>query len=551
MGRPPVLRKLCATPARRDNRVLLAVLALGAVSHGYNLFRYPLYLTDEGIYVQQAWSVLREWALSPYTYFYDHAPGGWLVLAAWVGILPGQFDAFGNAINTGRVLMVLVHLASVYFLFEIARRFSGGKTAPLVATTLFSLSPLAIFYQRQVLLDNLMVFWLLLSLFLLSKCDDRITTALAAGLAFGMAVITKENAIFFGPVLAFLLYRRIRDRLNRRFARGFFFFAAVTPVAFYFMYAILKQELLPTGLNFDLANPPADRVSLAFTVWWQLNRTQGTAISGDSIFWQMMRDFWLPKDLFLLAAGGIATVVLLVQGVRDRRRNEAQLVAALLVVSYAIYLARGSVLLEFYIVPLVPLLALNIGMVTGALLRPVPVVVRGAVLVAAAAALLSPSLLPIGGYLVVRGDEGQLQAHDMYRLRLTEMQEQQLAWVKANVPPTAKMIIDDDMWVSLRDAEPAYRFAHSHWKASADPEVRDELFGQDWREVDYIVMSNKMRIAMERNNGDGREDWIFDALDNHSEQVWQVERGDVALSVHRVGADVQPTQPDDLEGTGQ
>jgi hypothetical protein len=286
-------------------------------------------------------------------------------------------------------------------------------------------------------------------------------------------------------------------------------------------------------------------------VWWQLNRAQGTAISGDSIFWQMMRDFWLPKDLFLLAAGGIATIVLLVQGVRDRRRNEAQLVAALLVVSYAIYLARGSVLLEFYIVPLVPLLALNIGMVTGALLRPVPVVVRGAVLVAAAAALLSPSLLPIGGYLVVRGDEGQLQAHDMYRLRLTEMQEQQLAWVKANVPPTAKMIIDDDMWVSLRDAEPAYRFAHSHWKASADPEVRDELFGQDWREVDYIVMSNKMRIAMERNNGDGREDWIFDALDNHSEQVWQVEWGDVALSVHRVGADVQPTQPDDLEGTGQ
>ncbi|MGY1708312.1 ArnT family glycosyltransferase [Geodermatophilus sp. SYSU D00758] len=541
-----MLRELTATSQRRDGRVLVAALAVGGISHGYNLFDYPLYLTDEGIYTQQAWSVLREWKLSPYTYFYDHAPGGWLVLAAWVGILPGQFDLFGNPINTGRVLMVLVHTASVFFLFEITRRFSASTTAALVATALFNLSPLGIFYQRQVLLDNLMVFWLLLSLFLLSRRDSRITSALAAGLAFGMAVVTKENAIFFGPVLVFLLYRRIRYRLNRRFARGFFYFAAGTPVAFYFMYAVLKQELLPTGLNFDLANPPADRVSLAYTVWWQLNRTQGTVISGDSVFWQMMRDFWLPKDLFLLAAGGVATAVLLVQGARDSRRNEGELVTALLVISYAIYLARGSVLLEFYIVPLVPLLALAIGMVTGALVRRAPAVARRAVPVAAAAVLLSP----VGGYLVVHGDEGQLQAHDMYRLRLTEMQEQQLAWVEENVPPTARLIIDDDMWVSLHDMTPRYRFAHSHWKASADPEVRDELFRQDWREIDYIVMSNKMREAMDRNNGDGREDWILDALDNHSEEVWHVEQGDVELSVHRVGEDVRPARPDGREGSG-
>ncbi len=103
------------------------------------------------------------------------------------------------------------------------------------------------------------------------------------------------------------------------------------------------------------------------------------------------------------------------------------------------------------------------------------------------------------------------------------------------------------MWPTLHGIEPTYPFAHSHWKASADPEVRDELFEQDWRNVDYIVISNKMRIAMERNNADGRENWIFEALDDHSEQVWQIERGDVALSIHRVGADVGPTEPADQE----
>jgi hypothetical protein len=36
------------------------LLLTGAISHGYHLFLYPLYITDEGIYMQQAWSVLRE-----------------------------------------------------------------------------------------------------------------------------------------------------------------------------------------------------------------------------------------------------------------------------------------------------------------------------------------------------------------------------------------------------------------------------------------------------------------------------------------------------------
>src|SRR5215472_18794026 len=108
-------------------RILLLIsLVTGVISHGYHLFLYPLYVTDEGIYMQQAWSVLREGQLSPYTYSYDHAPAGWLVIAAWVSILPHQFQAFGNSINTGRILMLIVHVASVFLLFQSTRRLSGS-----------------------------------------------------------------------------------------------------------------------------------------------------------------------------------------------------------------------------------------------------------------------------------------------------------------------------------------------------------------------------------------------------------------------------------------
>src|SRR6476661_2658984 len=121
-----------------DRLLLVLSLATGAVTHGYNLFNYPLYITDEGIYIQQAWSVLREARLSPYTYFYDHAPAGWLVIAAWVAILPSQFQTFGNAIDTGRALMLLVHIVSTFLLYRVTARMASSQTAAVLAAFLFN-----------------------------------------------------------------------------------------------------------------------------------------------------------------------------------------------------------------------------------------------------------------------------------------------------------------------------------------------------------------------------------------------------------------------------
>src|SRR5258706_14730642 len=114
--------------------ILLTIsLVSGVVTHGYNLSQYPLFLTDEGIYVQQAWSLVNEGRLSPYTYFYDHAPGGWMVMAAWASVLPGEFTAFGNEVNSIRVLMLLVHVASFGLLFAIVRAITGSAVGAIVA----------------------------------------------------------------------------------------------------------------------------------------------------------------------------------------------------------------------------------------------------------------------------------------------------------------------------------------------------------------------------------------------------------------------------------
>src|SRR5258708_3837200 len=291
---PPSLRGITAL-GRAGQMALAFALLSGLITHGYHLFTYPLYSTDEGIYVERAWSVIREGRLAPQTYVYDHAPAGWLVLGAWEFVLPRHFETFGNPVNSGRLLMLLLHLASVFFLFEITRTFSGNLRAPLIATFFFNFSPLAIYYQRMVLLDNVMVFWLLLSIYLLLRHEEELFTGLWSGVAFGISVVSKENAIFFAPTIFYLLSRRVRDDSQRHFAQMFWLFGAGTAIFTYFLFATLKGELLPPPLSFDLSHPPQGHVSPLYEPWYQIHRNQGALFQHGSLLFSTL----LPNDRIL------------------------------------------------------------------------------------------------------------------------------------------------------------------------------------------------------------------------------------------------------------
>ncbi|WP_234383481.1 ArnT family glycosyltransferase [Streptomyces dysideae] len=528
-AQPPITLGEFPQLGQRGRIAVVVAVLTGLVTHGWHLFQYPLYLTDEGIYMQRAWSLVRQNRLSPYTYDYDHAPGGWIQLAGFAFPLPNQFETFGNAVNTGRLLMLIVHLLSVVLLFEIVRRLSGSVLAASVAAFFYNVSPLAVYFQRQVLLDNLMTFWVLLSLYLLLGREMRIRQALGAGAALGIALITKENALFFVPALVYLLHRRVRGSTQRRFATSLWPFAVAIPVGAYLLYAVLKNELLPSGLDFDLNNPPADHVSLLYTLWWQVNRSQGSLLGEGSFLYTS----WIEKDGLFLLLGLLAMSACLYWGFRDRQRNLALLVVGTLSVAYTFYLMRGSVLLDFYVAPVIPLFAMSIGMVTDRLLRRLGPLLRIALPAAVGAVVL---LAPATDYLLTVNTEGRVALADQYhpKLNLTRLQEQQVDWIRENVPSDARIIMDDDLWSELHDVPPFYPFAHSHWNAAADPDVRDKLFGKNWKNVDYIVVSNQMRRAMELNNGDGREDWIMTALKN-AKKVWETKQGDINLQVYRVG----------------
>src|SRR5262249_49688456 len=158
---------------------------------------------------------------------------------------------------------------------------------------------------------------------------------------------------------------------------------------------------------------------------WQLHRGEGSILDTSSPVWRFGLGAWLPKDTFILLVGSVAAAINLVVGVLSRGHRREGMIVSLLAISYGVYLARGSEMLEFYVVPLLPFLAMNIGLLGGWGLSRLPNLVRGL----PALALMGVFVVnPAWGYVLVIDQFGHVVPHDLYKLMQTDMQAQQLQW---------------------------------------------------------------------------------------------------------------------------
>ena len=468
------------------------VLVATFVSHSINMFAYPLYLGDEGIYMEQAWAVLKGIGLSPYTYSYDHAPAGWLLIAAWLRLLPRGVEQWGMAENSGRVLMLLLALVSVALLYRLARRFTGSDPAAVLATLTFALSPLSLYYGRMVLLDNIMVFWLLLSLELMTA-DGGLFAVIGSGASFAIAILTKENAVFFTPLMAYALYLASRERHFYRYGVSGWLYVCLAILSYYPLFAVLKGELLPPAPH------GPQHVSLMGMVQQQLQRgvQHGSILNVPDAqtypgtpygFWYYYFTQWAVKDTVILIAGSVAVIFNTVVGLMRRDLRRIYLLSAALTVVYALYIVRGAQLIDFYIVPLLPFLALSIAMAAHVLVQPLPRPIKPLALLGVALAL---GIFFLNEHI----------AHDAFQVRLTFLQQDQLDYVRQHFPTNTVLMVDDDVWVNLRDGGnglyPAYPYAYPYHKLSGDPAVRARIHW-DWRNIRYIIASNQMYAVVQK-----------------------------------------------------
>lgn len=465
--------------------LIVILLGISALAHGVNMFHFPSYSDDEGIYMAQAWAVLAKGQLAPSTYFYDHSPLGWIQIALWT-FITGGFSTFGFSLNSGRMLMLIFHLFSCLLIFLIAKRLSRNITSAGLSTLIFSLSPLAIYFQRQVLLDNIMVFWLLLSLLFLLFDKKRLLFIIASAVFYGVAVLVKETALFFLPAMLYIVFTHAHQH-HRSFAIIKWLSVFLSICFLYIIYALLKGEFFPAH-SFLSGN--ASHVSLIETVRWQMARKGGAFINPGSQF-RMSLNYWLLLDPVFVILGTLSLLANLIVSVKNITYRYIVLLTLFLIY----YLVRGGVVIDFYIIPLIPLFSLNIGLSLNIILQKMPKNFVSFAEVSLLLIVIGILMFHISGSkLALKNNFSNLFTKDH-----TSAQIQAILWIKKNISKTALIVVDNYAYVDLAQ-DRGNTNIQSFWKIDADPKIRHGLLHNNWQNIDYIISSPSVRAYGQQHN---------------------------------------------------
>ncbi|MBV8822371.1 MAG: phospholipid carrier-dependent glycosyltransferase [Ktedonobacteraceae bacterium] len=467
--------------------VIVCVGLLGVLlTHGLNMFGYPHYEQDEGTYVSAAWAITHGW-LSPYPYGYGHPPMAWIQLAGWLQ-LTGGFFTFGTAINSARVLMLLIAVASGLLVYLLARRVSASRLVGVLALIIFSFSPLSITFQREVLLDNFATFWLLLSLYLLVSSHSRLLWVVTAALCFGMAVLCKEVLFVLLPAILYGVWLHTTP-FQRSFGLIAFCYTAIALISGFVLLAILKGELLP--YSWHLPWDHHAHLSLLDTYLGQVQRGQDQGSIAQA--WTA----WIRSDplLIVLGLGPLAFNVLMGWWKRTH------LLLALLSISFWVLLLRGGVIFPFYILPLIPLTALNAALAFHTFTKWLANLLRMDLLRVLLGCCVLAALVPYEF-------QHELTPLNLFTLHPTSVQTQTLIWIRTHVPRSAVVVINPNLYTDLHEQDgqgvgqgALYPYAHVYWNVALDPDIYDGLLQGNWDRIDYIITDSEMRRDIQSYGG--------------------------------------------------
>ena len=542
----------CGPAVWLDRLAIVAVLLVAAFFTGTNMFRYPQYELDEGIYVGSAWAMFEQGALYYYTYTYDHPLLGWFQLGAFAKIV-GGFLTFGTSVNTGRVLMLAVTVLSALLVYQLVRHATGRVAAGLFGAVVFAVSPLGVTLHRQVWLDNFATLWLLVSLYALLTSHGRLWRLVLSALVFSLAFWSKEVIVVLLPGMLYLTYA-LAHPAHRRF--GFFIWGAAVAsvVSLFLVLALLKDEFLPPGVLWSSDEP---HVSLWETFRFQAQRGGNGSVFNPESDFRTFFGQWIEIDAFLLIGGLVAAAL----GFLFWRRDKFYFGVSLMTLLFMLLLVRGGVVLYFYVIPLFALLAIALGLFAGHVMRVVDGLVdalrRSASQQKLSRALSGkrlgdPAALAVLGLTVVLG-LGAVPANSVnFNGDRTSSQIEAERFVASNLPNESVILMDPYPWADLRDealvGDEPFENAHSATTALKDPEILGDVL-QTPGDVDYMLYGAQEGRKSSWIDGNSEETGdvdlplVEDARRN-SDRIRLFESGDWRMELLRVRNLHQTSAPD-------
>lgn len=453
----------------RERATLAAILVVTFFLTAWNLGGGPRYFEDEGTYTARAWSLF-EFSLEPYWYMFDHVPLAWMQMAPIVAL--SEFLGIGeSAVRTARVASLVALIACVLLMYLIARRMMINRVITAVALLAFVASPLTQEFMRRVYLDNIATAWALLAFAVaVGPARHRWNYGLA-GMAMGLAVLSKMTMLVLTPALALavLTYARRSQRWT-------------SPMA---------TALCTTGV---VALFPLWALSIGrFDAFWsgtirQLSRDGGGSMWVEGTPRAAMVARWYDYDQTFLFVGLAAAVLVLVFSARFRWIGVAALLPMVQI------LREGGYLPAMYIIFMLPFLTLAMA----ACLQGTWNWVATNVPAPPERTRRALTAVAVAGALVLVGPVvfDRLTA-DLYTQDVNAPVDEGVAWILENTTADERVLVDDVTFSDLRrnGRTDVWDQVVNVYKADLDPLAADRLPG-GWREFDYVLDTPVMRGSL-------------------------------------------------------
>lgn len=251
----------------RERQFIFIVLLVGMVIRVFYFFEYRnllefLHPTVDSLYHHLAAKAIASGALtSPEPFF--RAP----FYNYFLGLI---YFITNNSISAARFVQLMVGSLTLPLTYLIARKVFDRKVSVIAAALVLLCSDL-VYFEGELLLESLVVTLVLLVWYsyLRFRETDRLRWLLLSGLASGLAIITRPNAVVIAPVVVYLLWSLRATLTVKMISRlaAYYLLVMFVPISIVLIHNMTRTEPALTiatqgGINFYIGNNvEADGVS--------------------------------------------------------------------------------------------------------------------------------------------------------------------------------------------------------------------------------------------------------------------------------------------------
>lgn len=250
---------------RHNVRLLLVLTGCAALLRFVLLGAFPDIVADEGLWTNSSknYVAFGDWFMDGRTHMLLSPVFHWLSVVV--------FELFHPSIAGARAISALAGVASMLLLYLLTCRISGRQDFATITAIVFGFDAVSVLQSRLALIESLELCVCLAAAVLLVQRWRGATVA--AGVLFGVALLTKVNAGFLLPVLVGFLFLRLaqapdRDTLTPVREAGVFAVVSllVAGAVYGVLYQTFPQQFIPAfkfqldGVHFEGISHPIVRL---------------------------------------------------------------------------------------------------------------------------------------------------------------------------------------------------------------------------------------------------------------------------------------------------